>query len=71
MNVLKGSPKLSFSSGPITKNISDKKFVPRIKPLFYVAEDKIRKFTKQKNFRLSMTSVLALLILIGFKLENS
>jgi len=49
MNVLKGSPKLSFSSGPITKNISDKKFVPRIKPLFYVAEDKIRKFTKQKK----------------------
>jgi len=49
MNVLKGSPKLSFSSGPVTRNISDKKFVPRIKPLFYVAEDKIRKFSKQKK----------------------
>jgi len=49
MNVLKGSPKLSFSSGVITKNISDKKFVPRIKPLFYVAENKIREFSKQKK----------------------
>lgn len=49
INVLKGSPKLSFSSGPITKNISDKKFVPRIKPLFYVAEEEIRKFSKQKK----------------------
>ena len=49
MNVLKGSPNLSFGSGVITKNISDKKFVPRIKPLFYVSEDKIRKFSKQKK----------------------
>lgn len=49
MNVLKGSPKLSFSSGPITKNVSDKKFVPRIKPLFYTAENNIREFSKQKK----------------------
>ena len=49
MNVLKGSPKLSFSSGVITKNISDKKFTPRIKPLFYTAEDNIRKFSKKKK----------------------
>ncbi len=49
MNVLKGSPKLSFSSGPVTKNISDRKFIPRIKPLFYVAEKEIRKFSKQKK----------------------
>ena len=49
MNVLKGSPKLSFSSGVITKNVSDKKFIPRIKPLFYAPEDEIRKFSKQKK----------------------
>jgi len=49
MNVLKGSPKLSFSSGVITKNIADKKFVPRIKPLFYTAENDIRKFSKKNK----------------------
>jgi len=49
MNVLKGSPKLSFSSGAITKNISDKKFIPRIKPLFYTAENDIREFSKKKK----------------------
>ena len=49
MNVLKGSPKLSFSSGVITKNISDRKFIPRVKPLFYVAEYRIREFSKEKG----------------------
>lgn len=47
LNVLKGAPKLSLTSGPITKNIKDKKFIPRIKPLFYVAEDDIREFSKK------------------------
>ncbi|MCK4552927.1 TIGR00269 family protein [Candidatus Pacearchaeota archaeon] len=49
MNVLKGSPKMSFSSGPVTKNISDKKFVPRIKPLFYVFEEDVKKYAIQKK----------------------
>ncbi len=50
MNVFKGSPELSANSGPITRNIPDKKFVPRIKPLFYVAEDDIREYSKKKKF---------------------
>ena len=49
MNILKGSPELSFNSGPISKNIKDKKFVPRIKPLFYVLENDIRKYSKEKK----------------------
>jgi len=49
MNVLKGSPKLSTNSGPITKNISDKKFIPRIKPLFYVFEEDIKKYAKARK----------------------
>lgn len=49
MNILKGSPKLSANSGMVTKNLPDKKFVPRIKPLFYILENDIRKYTKQKN----------------------
>ncbi len=49
LNILKGSPELSANSGPITRNISDKKFIPRIKPLSYVLEDEIRKFSKKEN----------------------
>jgi len=47
MNIFKGSPKLSESSGAITKNVKDKKFIPRIKPLFYILEDDIRKYSKR------------------------
>ena len=49
MNIMKGAPKLSANSGPITKNISDKKFVPRIKPLFYVLEDDVREYSQKLN----------------------
>lgn len=50
MNIFKGSPKLSANSGPITMNIPNKKFIPRIKLLFYVAEDDIREYSKKKKF---------------------
>ena len=49
MNILKGSPQLSANSGAITKNIKDKKFITRIKPLFYVDENDIRKYSKKKK----------------------
>ena len=49
MNVFKGSINLSAGSGAITKNISDKKFIPRIKPLFYISENEIRKYVRQKK----------------------
>jgi tRNA-5-methyluridine54 2-sulfurtransferase len=49
LNILKGSPQLSANSGPITKNIPDKKFVTRIKPLFYVLEEDIKEYSKSKN----------------------
>jgi len=49
MNIFKGSPKLSANSGPKTKNILNKKFVTRIKPLFYVAEKDILKYSKEKK----------------------
>ena len=49
MNVLKGAVRLSANTGPITRNVSDKKFITRIKPLFYVLEDDVRKFTKKKK----------------------
>ncbi|GBE20582.1 tRNA 2-thiocytidine biosynthesis protein TtcA [archaeon BMS3Abin17] len=49
MNIFKGSPQLSANTGPISRNISDKKFIPRIKPLFYVAENDVREYSKKKK----------------------
>ena len=49
LNVLKGNPELSANSGAITKNIPDKKFIPRIKPLFYIPEEEIREYAKAKK----------------------
>jgi uncharacterized protein (TIGR00269 family) len=49
MNIFKGSPKLSANSGPIIKNTKDKKFVSRIKPLFYVFEEDIKKYIQKKK----------------------
>lgn len=47
INIFKGSLQLSATSGPITKNTKDKKFISRIKPLFYVLEDDVREYTKK------------------------
>ena len=49
MNIFKGSPQLSANLGIITRNIPDKKFIPRIKPLFYIPENEIRKYSKKKK----------------------
>ncbi|MCX6747312.1 MAG: TIGR00269 family protein [Candidatus Pacearchaeota archaeon] len=49
MNLFKGSLQLSANSGAITKNVKDKKFITRIKPLFYIPEDEIRKYSKTKK----------------------
>lgn len=49
MNIFKGSPQLSANLGPLTRNVKDKKFIPRIKPLFYIPEDEIRKYSKKKK----------------------
>jgi tRNA-5-methyluridine54 2-sulfurtransferase len=52
MNLFKGSPKLSANSGPITRNTPNKKFIPRIKPLFFVLEEDIRKYVKKKKLKI-------------------
>lgn len=49
LNVFKGSLGLGLKSGVITKNIKDKKFVPRIKPLFYLENKEVREFAKKKK----------------------
>jgi len=47
LNIFKGSPELSANSGAITQNIKNKKFITRIKPLFYVDENDIRSYAKK------------------------
>ena len=49
INIFKGSPNLSANLGPISRNIRTQKFIPRIKPLFYIPEDEIRKYVKKKK----------------------
>ena len=52
MNFLKGNILLGLNSSPITggKNIDG--FVQRVKPLFFIPEDEIRKYAKEKNFNI-------------------
>jgi tRNA-5-methyluridine54 2-sulfurtransferase len=51
LNICKGNPELSLNSGVIIKNISDKKFVPRIKPLFYFENKEIKEFVKKEKLK--------------------
>lgn len=52
LNIFKASPKLSANSGPITKNEPNEKFISRIKPLFYVLEEDIRKYVEKKKLKI-------------------
>ena len=49
VNIFKGSPELSSNIGPISRNIEDKKFIPRIKPLFYIPEKEVRVYSKREK----------------------
>ncbi|MBI4447561.1 TIGR00269 family protein [Candidatus Woesearchaeota archaeon] len=50
MNFFKGNMKISIGLGPKTGVISDKKFVQRIKPLYFCSNDEIRQYSKGMNF---------------------
>ncbi|MFH1823336.1 MAG: TIGR00269 family protein [archaeon] len=49
MNLMKGNPELGINLGPRTGSISDKKFIPRIKPLYFIKESEVRKFSEKHN----------------------
>jgi uncharacterized protein (TIGR00269 family) len=49
MNLFKASLELSKNTGPISKNIKDKKFIPRIKPLYYIPEQDVKKYAQLKK----------------------
>ena len=50
MNFLKNDFELLPRLGPKTGLISDKKFVPRIKPLYFIEEKEIIEYSKKHNF---------------------
>jgi uncharacterized protein (TIGR00269 family) len=49
LNIIKGSPQLSANTGPVTRNIKNKKFITRIKPLFFIPESEILKFAEANS----------------------
>jgi len=49
MNFSQGNLMLGANSGPITGIIKDRKFIPRIKPLYFSAENDIREYSKMKK----------------------
>ncbi len=50
MNLLKGNPSLNAKLGPETGAVKDKKFVPRIKPLYFCYEHDVEKYSRLMKF---------------------
>ncbi|MBW2993550.1 TIGR00269 family protein [Candidatus Woesearchaeota archaeon] len=50
MNIFRNSLKLGARLGPITGQIRDKKFIPRVKPLYFVSEKEVADFSKKMKF---------------------
>jgi len=50
MNLLKGNLKLSLNGGPKTGVVKDKKFVARIKPLYFCLNSEVKKYSKLMKF---------------------
>jgi tRNA-5-methyluridine54 2-sulfurtransferase len=50
MNELKGNAKLSAKLGPITGVLKHNKFIPRIKPLYFMTEKEVTIYTILKGF---------------------
>ena len=50
MNLLKGNMRLNIGQGPATGVIKDKKFVPRIKPLYFCLNEEVKRYSDIKKF---------------------
>ena len=50
MNLFKGNPWLSLNLGPKTGVIRNKKFVPRVKPLYFCKSEEIKYYSKIMKF---------------------
>ncbi|MEA3430469.1 MAG: TIGR00269 family protein [Nanoarchaeota archaeon] len=55
MNFFRGNPKMSARMGPMSGLIKDKRFVPRIKPLYLISEDEIAQYSKLHKFNVVYT----------------
>lgn len=51
LNVCKGSLQLGGNFGVVTRNKKDKKFVSRIKPLFYLENKEIKEFAEKNKLK--------------------
>jgi len=49
MNFFKGNPKLNFVLGPKNGIINNKRFVRRIKPLYFCTNEEVKKYSKKMN----------------------
>jgi uncharacterized protein (TIGR00269 family) len=50
MNFMHGNPSLGINLGPLTGSIQDKKFVSRIKPLYFMKEKDVELYSREKKF---------------------
>ncbi len=51
LNVCKGSLQLGMNLEVVTRNRKDRKFVPRLKPLFYLENREVREFAEKNKLR--------------------
>ncbi len=52
MNFFRNTMHLQSRLGPITGNIKDKKFIPRVKPLYFCFEDDVKKYSQICKFEI-------------------
>jgi len=50
MNLMKGNPMIGVNLGPVTGSIQDERFVTRIKPLYFIREKDVEKYSREKEF---------------------
>jgi len=50
MNLLKNRPELNARLGPKIHNFTDARFVPRVKPLYFIREDEVIRYSKLSRF---------------------
>jgi uncharacterized protein (TIGR00269 family) len=51
MNFFRNTMQLQSRLGPVSGSIIDKKFIPRIKPLYFCPEEDIKKYSKKLGFQ--------------------
>lgn len=50
MNFFRNTMHLQSRLGPVSGNVKDKKFIPRVKPLYFCSENDVKKYSKMHKF---------------------